>query len=147
MFHSQYEGINLLLSLSGEFKIDSRFCHYGAQDDGEFIVKREMKDLPDIARHNANISKALDFILSGRPSFAIIDKGRSAEEQSCIWVENGHFYGMGYIASDIGITDVAQLREYVTPYRSNQYLMQLIGTYTKKYPGKVFFPSALKGQE
>lgn len=146
-FHSQYDGVNLLLSLASEFGIDHRFCHYGAQDEGEFIFKREMKNLPDVSQHNYKIEKALDFIVTGRPSFAIIDKGRSADERSCIWVENGHFYGMGYLTSDIGFTDITEIKEYVTPYSSNQYIMQLIGTYAKKYPGKVAYPSTFKEQK
>jgi len=29
------------------------------------------------------------------------------------------------------------LKDYVTPYRSNQYIMQLIYTFAKKYPHKI----------
>jgi DNA polymerase-3 subunit epsilon len=75
--------------------------------------------------------------MSGKPSFAIIDKGRSKDERSCIWVENGHFYGMGYISSDIGFTQAHEIKEYVTPYNSNQYIMQLIYSYAEKYPSKL----------
>ena len=87
--------------------------------------------------HNRQIESALDFLLSNRSSFAIIDKGRSVEERSCIWVENGHFYGMGYIGTDIGFTDPSEIKDYVTPYSSNQYIMQLIYAYAEKYPGKI----------
>jgi DNA polymerase-3 subunit epsilon len=77
--------------------------------------------------------------VKNRPSFAIIDKGRTAEERSCIWVENGHFYGMGYIASDIGFADPSEIKDYITPYKSNQYIVDLILAYAEKYPGKVHF--------
>ncbi len=137
LFHSQYDGINLLLSLAGDFAIDHRFCHYGAQEDGEFIIKKDRKNLPEVAVHNGKVDKAMDFLLSGRPSFAIIDKGRSPEERSCIWVEKGHFYGMGYITSDIGFKEAGEIKDYVTPYNSNQYIMKLIYAYAEKYPGKV----------
>ncbi|MEE1896973.1 exonuclease domain-containing protein [Flavobacterium rakeshii] len=136
-FFSLHEGVNLLLSLAGEFSIDHRFCHYGVQDAGDFIIKSNTSNLPDIKQHNAKVEKAMEHITSNRSSFGIVDKGRSGEERSCIWVENGHFYGMGYIPSDVGITEALQLKDYVTPYHSNRYIMQLITGYAEKYPGKV----------
>jgi DNA polymerase-3 subunit epsilon len=89
--------------------------------------------------HNEQVENAIDFLIKNRPSFAIIDKGRSAEERSCIWVEKGHFYGMGYIASDIGFTDPSDIKDYVTQYKSNKYSVDLILAYAEKYPGKVLF--------
>ena len=81
--------------------------------------------------------------MNNRPSFAIIDKGRSADERSCIWIENGHFYGMGYISRDVAINDSDEVKNYVTPYKSNQYIDQLIFAYAEKYPRKVFFNKQL----
>lgn len=135
-FNSIHAGINLLRNLCDEFRIDHRFCKYGIPDAGIF-QKNETDDLPEIDEHNSKIESAIASVSGQRPSFAILDKGRSAEERSCIWVENGHFYGMGYIASDIAINELAEFKDYVTPYKSNQYMMQLIYNYAEKYPGKV----------
>jgi DNA polymerase-3 subunit epsilon len=135
-FNSMYDGINVLRSLSEKFEIDYRFCHYGNTTENGAPI-HSLSNLPVIQQHNQQIDNALDFLLSNRPSFAIIDKGRSADEYSCIWVENGRFYGMGYIASDIQLNEFSDLRHYVVPYSSNQYIMQLIYTYAEKYPGKV----------
>lgn len=138
-FNSLYNGINLLRSLAEQFGIDNRFCKYGTNDQGDFLPKLDQSNLPEVEQHNQQVENAIDFLLKNRPSFAIFDKGRSGEERSCIWVENGHFYGMGYIASDIGFTDPSEIKDYVTPYRSNQYSMHLILAYAAKYPAKVLF--------
>jgi DNA polymerase-3 subunit epsilon len=135
-FNSQYDGINLLRKLAEEFKIDYRFCKYGTAEE-EVPKLQDGTNLPNIEEHNQQIENAIDSFLKNRPSFAIIDKGRNSDERSCIWVENGHFYGMGYISSDTALVDVSEVKEYVTPYRSNQYIMQLIYSYAEKYPGKV----------
>jgi DNA polymerase-3 subunit epsilon len=45
--------------------------------------------------------KQQSILFKHRPSFAIIDKGRTNDERSYIWVENGRFYGMGYIDSEV----------------------------------------------
>jgi len=142
MFHSQYDGVNLLLKLTQQFGIDHRFCHYG-NIERETSAVRDLSDLPEVSAHNSAIDQALDFIAASRPSFGIIDKGRTAEERSCIWIEKGHFYGMGHIASDIGITEASEIKGYVTPYKSNNYIMQLITTFAAKYPGKVIRQATL----
>ncbi|WP_294825237.1 exonuclease domain-containing protein [uncultured Flavobacterium sp.] len=137
VFTHEYEGINLLRSLAVDFGIDHRLCKYGAQGDGESHVRVDHSGLPCVEEHNRQVEIALDHYLGSRPSFAILDKGRIPDERSCIWVENGHFYGMGYIAADIGFTEPSELREYVTPYRSNHYMMQVIYSFAQKYPGRV----------
>jgi len=138
-FNSQYDGINLLRSLAEKFKIDHRFCKYTKSEEGDFFQNNDIKDLPEVSLHNRQVDNAIDFLLSNRPSFAIIDKGRSKDERSCIWIENGHFYGMGYIPSDASIHDPSEVKNYVTVYKSNQYIVHLIFAFAEKYPGKVFF--------
>ena len=138
-FNSLYNAIDLLRSLAEQFEIDQRFCKYSRPEEGEFFQNNEVKSLPDVMLHNEQVDNAIDFLLRNRPTFAIIDKGRSKEERSCIWIENGHFYGMGYIPADVAITDPAEVKDYVTPYKSNQYMVQLIFAYAEKHPGKVFF--------
>jgi DNA polymerase-3 subunit epsilon len=45
------------------------------------------------------------------------------------------FYGMGYL--DTEVTDLSEIREYVTPYPSNQYIPALF--FCPKYPAKFVF--------
>ncbi|OOV17334.1 exonuclease domain-containing protein [Flavobacterium sp. LM4] len=136
-FNTIHEGINMLLNLKQQFEIDNRFCRYGIATAGEHFPNTNFTALPDVLSHNGKIENAIAFLVSNRSSFAIIDKGRSPDERSCIWVENGHFYGMGYLSSDIVFSEPSEIKEYVTPYTSNQYIMHLINAYAFKYPGKV----------
>ncbi|SCY28935.1 exonuclease domain-containing protein [Flavobacterium caeni] len=137
-FGMEYEGINLLRALGEQFGIDAHFCQYRRTDDG--LPNRTPLALPDVTEHNHRVARALDFLQSNRPSFAIVDKGRSDDEKSCIWVENGHFYGMGYVSSDIGLEHIHELKEHITPYRSNSYTVQLIHNFAQKHPRKVVYP-------
>ncbi len=138
-FSNIHDGINLLRNLAEQFKIDYRFCKYCITGEGENLQNNDLTNLPDVLDHNEKMDNAIAFLIENRPSFGIVDKGRSADERSCIWVENGHFYGMGYIASDVGLAEPSGIKDYVTPYRSNQYIMQLIYSYVAKYPGKVMY--------
>jgi DNA polymerase-3 subunit epsilon len=139
-FDSIYDGINLLQELAKQFEIDQRFCKYGSVSNGEAPLQTNSDNLPDTDFHNDQIQAAIDFYVNGRPSFAIIDKGRTNDESSYIWVEKGHFYGMGYIDSDIVINELSQIKEHITPYKTNQYIMQLISSFVQKYPRKVYLP-------
>lgn len=137
-FSQKYEAINVLQSLAHEFDLDSRFCHYCTTENKTNIQACDFVNLPDVEIHNEKVEKAIQSLLSSRTSFAIIDKGRTTDERSCIWVENGHFYGMGYFTSDIAITDPAEIKDYVTLYKSNQYIMGLIYKYAESNPRKIF---------
>lgn len=137
VFNNLNDGINLLRGLSQQFEIDYRFCKYCVSGEKEVIPKYDLTNLPDVEVHNEQVQNAIDFVMENRPSFALIDKGRNADERSCIWVEKGHFYGMGYVSTDIGIEEPSEIKTYVTPYRSNDYIMQLVYGYAARYPAKV----------
>jgi DNA polymerase-3 subunit epsilon len=137
MFNSELDGINFLRKLAEEFAIDHRYCKYGKQPEATLFTF-DNEAAPDVEQHNHQVNLAVAFLLENRRSFAIVDKGRSNDERSCIWVENGHFYGMGYVNYEIGFSEPSEVKEHVTPYTSNQYIMQLIESFAKKYPSKVF---------
>lgn len=136
-FGNIHEGINLLIQLIDQFKIDIRFCNFGQKEVGIFQQVVSKEALPSLTNHNTKVENALDFLSQNRPTYAIVDKGRSVDERSCIWVEKGHFYGMGYIANEEVIYEPQQLKEHVTRYQSNQYIMKLIHSYVEKHPSKV----------
>ena len=138
-FDNIYGGINLLQELAQKFDIDQRFCKYGGMHDGVFAIQEDTLALPEVDFHNDSIQAAIDYYLNNRLSFAIIDKGRTTNERSCILVEKGQFYGMGYLDFDVVINNPFDVKEYLTRYKTNQYCSQLVFSFAKKYPGKVLF--------
>jgi DNA polymerase-3 subunit epsilon len=70
------------------------------------------------------------------PSFVICDKGRNASEESCVLIENGRFYGMGYLNKEEQIRDLDILKEHLTPYPENDYMRGLVYQYAEKWPEK-----------
>ena len=97
-----------------------------------------MVDTPDI--HNQRVQQALDYLANELPTFAIFDSGRDETEVSCIWVENGKLHGMGHISQFADISAPEEVKEMLTPYISNRYMMQLIFNYAQKHPSKVWRP-------
>ena len=141
-FNNLHTAINVLMQLKEQFTIDHRFCNFGIPELPQ-ANKNELEILPDVNSHNEQIEKALHYLVSKRETFAIIDKGRTQEEKSIVYVENGHFYGMGYLSSDIIINEITELKEHVTRYASNQYIMQLIYSYSEKNSYKVKRPNGI----
>lgn len=136
-FDKEYEGMNALRNLAEKFEIDYRFCKYGKPAESVFFNAVGSNPLPDIDFHNEKVTEAVEFLIQSKKTFAIVDKGRTGEERSCIWVEKGDFYGMGYVPSEFGITKSSSLKEYIIPYKSNHYMTQLVNNFVIKYPSRV----------
>lgn len=135
-YNNILEGINALRNLALQFEIDTRFCNF----NNEFKLAsnfNNLNSLPEIEVHNKTITYALNFLENNRQSFVLLDKGRNDEEKSCIYIDKGHLYGIGYISNDLLINIVNCFKEYVSRYKSNNYIMRLILDYSKKYPNKV----------
>lgn len=136
VFNTVRDGTDVLLRLTEQFKIDHRFCKYSTSAE-EIPVRAHDKELPPVEVHNKSIEEAIEHVLTHKQSYFITDKGRVPAERSCIWVEEGQFYGMGYIPAEAVITRTEEIKEYITRYKSNEYIMQLIHSYATKHTHKV----------
>lgn len=86
--------------------------------------------------YNTRVKAAIAHLKSALPSFAMIDSGRNEEEQSCLWVEEGKFYGMGYISFHTDIADLDNLKSCIVPYPSNDYILNMVLGYAETHPHK-----------
>jgi DNA polymerase III subunit epsilon len=88
------------------------------------------------AVYNERVQEALQWLEEWLPTFAVVDAGHARDEQSCILMEKGKFYGMGYIPAGVGITSREELKNYLTPYPENDYIRGLVYQYAERYPNK-----------
>src|SRR5690606_17576217 len=115
VFNREYDGIRVLRNLVRQFDLDTRLCLFG-KSVGTPIPERTEDPLPNQEAYNRKVEQALAHLSAQAPTFFIRDKGRDEEEQSCIWVEKGNFYAMGYIAKDVQLTTPDDIRESLTRY-------------------------------
>jgi len=132
VFHREVDGLNFLATQSKLFEIDQRFCRYGKGS-----VFKSNEALPDVETHNSTIEKLLESIAEEQPSFMLLDRGREANEQGCIWIEKGEFYGMGYLSAEQQLLDATAVKDCVTRFKGNQYMLQLVMTYAQRYPQNI----------
>ncbi|KAA5532330.1 DNA polymerase III subunit epsilon [Taibaiella lutea] len=140
-FTTEIEGRNLLHKLVRNFNLCPELC--GITDCRHDSMLSDDAENPDCwasygaIRYNEQVRLALNQVEQYLPSFIIKDKGRHEQEQSCIWVEKGKFYGMGYIDAYSDIHSLEDIKSSLKPYKVNHYMLQLIYNYAEKYPYKV----------
>ncbi|WP_134091906.1 exonuclease domain-containing protein [Olivibacter sp. XZL3] len=134
----EYESVILLKELMFRFDLDERLCSFGRARENYFSAVHALQDpLPERDAHNALVDEALVYLAGERKSFAILDKGRELGEKSCIWVERGNLYAMGYIAADTQMNTLEEVRDSLKRCYGNHYMMQLIHDYAGDHPHKV----------
>lgn len=130
-FDREVDGLNYLAEMSEKFQIDQRFCRYGKAS-----VLRSDQVLPSLKEHNEAVEQLLAYIATAMPSFMILQQGRANEEQGCIYVEKGSFCRMGYLDAQQSLNE-DDIKENLTGYKGNHYMLQLVMGYAQRYPARV----------
>lgn len=140
-FNLLVEGHNLVRRLIQEFELCPKLCYMQTDDATCVGVEAttchgacEQRETPAV--YNNRVQEALDFLEASLPTFALVDEGHRAVEQSCILIEKGRFYGMGYMPSDCSVHDMDSLKTYLTRYPENDYIRGLVYQHAEKFPHK-----------
>jgi len=140
-FHYMVDGHAIIRKLIKDFNLCPKLC-FMQKDTGkceginEGYCHAACEQKENATDYNERVQKACDSLRS-QPSFVIIDKGINGDDQSCILVSEGIFYGMGYIPADVQITDPDSLKDYLTAYKENSYIRNLVSGYAARFPTKV----------
>lgn len=140
-FNNLLEGHQLLRAIVADHSLCEKLCfiqtqklactgHENGTCQGACIGKES------VALYNFRVKRAMQQLHNLLPSFALIDNGREHDEKSCLWVEKGKFYGMGYISNHVDISDLEMLKSTITPYPSNDYILNMILSYGDRFPQK-----------
>ena len=86
--------------------------------------------------YNKRVKKAIAE-MSDDSSYAILDKGLENTQLSCILVDNGKFFGMGYLPSEFNLSDIEAIKNYLTSYRGNNYIRNLLTGHKEKFPAAI----------
>lgn len=134
-FNLLADGHQLMRELIREFKLCPKLCFLQTDQDActgmaEKTCKGACEKKEKPLRYNKRVMAALENLQARQPSFAILDAGRMATEQSCILMEKGKFYGMGYVPRDVTVSDGAMLKDWLTQYPENDFIRNLLHQYT-----------------
>lgn len=139
-FNTLIEGHNTIRDMISEFGLCARLCNLAKGADcanGIFAegctgqcTKLKAK------RYNRRVDDAIKWLHKQLPTFAYVDKGISDDEQSCIFVNKGAFYGMGYLHDGVLPDNILELQEKLEPMPDNDYIRNLVYKYAAAFPEK-----------
>lgn len=143
-FNSLLEGYNFLNQLVDKYQLCAKLCYLQktatkctAHENGQCFGA--CSGIETVAIYNKRLNHALLEIQNMQPSFALVDEGRKEEEFSCLVVEQGKFYGMGYFTDKNYLSDgLAPIKENLSTYQSNSYILNLILNHAEQHPQKLY---------
>ena len=140
-FNSLSEGWQILRKLVSQFELCPKLCFIqkgneactGLIDNSchGACIQTESAD-----NYNKRLRAALQSLQEMLPSFIIRDRGRNSSEESFVLIENGRFYGMGWLDKELQIQNLDSLKEQLTVYPENDYMRGLVYSYAEKWPDK-----------
>lgn len=140
-FNSIGEGWQILNKLVKQFELCPRFCFIQKGNEkclglSDQSCRGACDHLETAPEYNRRLKEALQSLREMLPTFMIRDRGRHESEESCVLIENGRFYGMGWLDKNLQIQNIETLKEQLTVYPENDYMRGLVYTYAGKWPGK-----------
>lgn len=140
-FNLLVEGHQLMRRLIAEFELCPKLCYMQTDDAACVGVEAgtchaACEQRESAAAYNKRVDDALHFLEASLPTFALVDEGHQSVEQSCILIEKGRFYGMGYLPADCSVHDMDSLKTYLTRYPENDYIKGLVYQHAEKFPHK-----------
>jgi DNA polymerase-3 subunit epsilon len=135
------DGHAIMRKLIRDFELCPKLCYMQRDNEPcegtrEGYCRGTCEQKEPVAEYNKRVEKAIDSLKS-QPSFAIIEKGLNGDDRSCVLVWEGRFYGMGYLPADVQLTDPEMLKEYVTRYKENSFIRNLVNGYAARFPSRV----------
>nr|WP_121272004.1 exonuclease domain-containing protein [Pedobacter schmidteae] len=138
-FNTLLDGYDLLRLLIKEHLLCEKLCYIQrnrisctAHEEGKCSGACVGKE--SAASYNVRVKYAMAYLKSILPTFAVIGEGRTADEQSCLLVEQGKFYGMGYISYHADINGTEMLKSALQPFPSDDYILNLINHHVQQFP-------------
>lgn len=119
------QGYTLLRKLVKEFMLDEGLC---------FVDKHScaIEEAPDI--YNQRVRNAVTTLQQQLPTFALLGAGVFETQQGCLLIEQGRFYGMGYLPQQYNVSNITELKSSLTQYPDNEYIRGLVYQYAEKNP-------------
>jgi DNA polymerase-3 subunit epsilon len=134
-----FEGRSILMKLIDTFGLCPKLCfiqNNTAECSGINSGNCACEGHESVADYNQRVNLAIIELNKALPTFAIRDAGRTDDEHSCLLIEKGKFYGMGYISHYFDADSLDQLKNHLTPYPGNDYIRNMVDSYAIRYPDR-----------
>lgn len=140
-FHYKVDAYGVLRKLAKEFSLCPKLCFIQTDNDKCIGIIEEhcngaCEKKESAKEYNERTLKAIAS-LTQRPSYVVIDKGLSENELSCIMVDQGSFFGMGYLPKNLETISRQAIQEYIKAYKENSYIRTLLLSHASNFPSQI----------
>lgn len=140
VFYSRMEAMAELKRLAKEFELCHKLCFIdrSANDTcSNEHCKGACREEEAAADYNHRVLKALEQVKDESPSYIIRERSYFNNSDACILMENGKFYGMGYVPAEVDWADANALKNHLQQYPEYQFVRSLINRYAIEQPETV----------
>jgi len=131
-FNLLHEGQVLLRNIIEEFDLHHKLCYL----DKSPFTESDIEHTAAPSLYNNKVRNALQSLEAQLPTFAVIDNGKTENENLCFLIERGNFWGMGYISSTAKPANIHELKETLQPYADNDFIRNSLYSYVEANPDK-----------
>lgn len=86
------------------------------------------------ANYNARVQQMTETEIENSDTYFIIGEGRNKDEQSVVYVENGHYLGFGFYEGNITRADMEHLKDCIKWRPDTPDIQRLLSQYLLKHP-------------
>ena len=136
-FVSMDEAKNYLYRLCEEYSLCQKLCGLYSTQSSCFQYSIDTCNGACIGKENADdynrrVLSAIEKFEYESKNFLIIDKGRSNEEKSVIFVSHGKYVGFGYFEPEETGNNLELIKDCVRKYQDNRDVQSIIRSYIKR---------------
>ena len=140
-FNTLIEGHSRLRELIEEFGLCPRLCNLAKEPSCVKMVESgdcQGNCIGTPEEYNRKLASAIQWLEKHLPTFAYVDRGLNDNEQSCILVYKGNFYGMGYIQDERELKDMDALQKQLEQMQDNDFIRNLIYKHAATFPDRCY---------
>jgi DNA polymerase III subunit epsilon len=141
-FNNKYEGTALIKKMVQDFNLCSKLCFIDiseattCQDE---LCGGACSGKLSVQKYNSKVEKAVLSLQQSLPTFAIRERAEHEKKDCCILMEEGRFYGMGYLPHNETIHSLEEVRKKLQPYPEYEFIRNIIRNYAEQQPAKVIW--------
>lgn len=140
LFYNKLDGMSELKRIAKQFELCNKLCFID-RSTSEICSSETCKGAcvqkESSIIYNEKVLLAIEQVKQELPSFVIKEKSYFNNSESCILMEDGKFYGMGYLPHDFNLSVKEDLRKQLEPYPEYDFVRNIIKRYAIEQPEKV----------
>ncbi|RMA58791.1 exonuclease domain-containing protein [Ulvibacter antarcticus] len=130
-------GLETLMELCSTYNLCPKYCslqttneactHYKITNCRGICSKNEPTET-----YNERVLHAINELDERKETYVIIEKGRTVLENCIILVENGTYFGFGFIEKENTVENFEDFRNYINRYQNTYHTSKILRSYARK---------------